>query len=307
MMRPRVLVLLAARNGEKWIVEQVESILSQVGVDVRIVISDDHSSDRTRQKIAELTCDSRISVVTPSIATGSAAQNFMWLICNVADHEFEYLALADQDDIWHAEKLLRGVLHLERHGAAGYSCAVTAFWADGRNSETLTQSPNTTKLDFMFEGAGQGCTFVLKSDFFRRMQDFCRSHASQIKELHYHDWAIYALSRSWRLTWSFDKQAMVRYRQHDQNDTGARSSRDGVNKRVRLIKSGWYRRQMISIAAMCAIAAPNDRRIARWNLLVAQAPGVGRQIRMAGICIVSGRRRALDRLILTLAVLTGYV
>src|SRR6185437_14487000 len=44
---PRVLVLLASYNGARWIGRQIESILAQEAVDVRIVIADDGSSDGT--------------------------------------------------------------------------------------------------------------------------------------------------------------------------------------------------------------------------------------------------------------------
>jgi len=303
-----VLVLLAAHNGEKWIAEQLESILNQVEVDVRVVVSDDSSSDETRGRVSVLAGDSRVTIVSPSGPTGSAARNFIWLICNASTDACDYVALADQDDIWHEEKLVRAVSALQTHGSAGYSCAVTAFWKHGpEKSKVLNQSPTPTALDFMFEGAGQGCTFVLQQDFFLRIQRFFRSHAIQVRELHYHDWAIYALARSWRLRWHFDPQPLVHYRQHDRNDTGARSTRGGVGKRLRLIRSGWYRRQMIAIAAICAIAAPEDMNIARWNRLVAETPSFVRRIKIACICIAGGRRRPLDNWILLAAVLGGYV
>ncbi|HBN14018.1 MAG TPA: glycosyl transferase, partial [Pseudohongiella sp.] len=43
----RVAVLLAAYNGMQWLPEQLDSILSQVGVDVTVYVSTDRSSDGT--------------------------------------------------------------------------------------------------------------------------------------------------------------------------------------------------------------------------------------------------------------------
>jgi rhamnosyltransferase len=57
MIRPRVLVLLAAYNGAKWIVQQIETILNQKCVDVRLVISDDGSSDATLAKVREFAAE----------------------------------------------------------------------------------------------------------------------------------------------------------------------------------------------------------------------------------------------------------
>jgi glycosyltransferase involved in cell wall biosynthesis len=50
-MRPKVLVLLAAFNGSDWIVEQIESILGQEGVDLSLLIGDDGSTDGTLAKL----------------------------------------------------------------------------------------------------------------------------------------------------------------------------------------------------------------------------------------------------------------
>lgn len=43
----KILVLLATHNGEKYIQQQINSVLNQEGVDVDILISDDFSNDRT--------------------------------------------------------------------------------------------------------------------------------------------------------------------------------------------------------------------------------------------------------------------
>jgi rhamnosyltransferase len=300
------LVLLAAHNGAKWIVQQIETILSQQGVDIRLMVSDDGSYDDTLAKVRQLAADPRVSIVAPPGPTGSAAQNFIWLIRNTRADEFDFVALADQDDIWHEEKLARASAALNRHGAAGYSCSVTATWSTGRR-KTLTQMPRPRPLDFMFEGAGQGCTFVLQAHFFRRIQDFFSSHTAHLRGLHYHDWAIYALSRSWGLRWYFDAQSMVDYRQHEHNDTGARFSRSGIVRRLRLIHNGWYRGQMTAIARLCAIAAPEDPRIANWMSLIMKPIGLTRQLKVAGVCLIDGRRRLLDRLVLLTAALGGWV
>ena len=74
--RPSVLVLLAAYNGERWIGEQLESILTQEEVDVRIVVRDDGSTDNTRELVSRLAQDNRVKLLHDTMPTGSAAQNF---------------------------------------------------------------------------------------------------------------------------------------------------------------------------------------------------------------------------------------
>lgn len=48
-----VTVLMSTYNGEKYLAEQIESILSQTQVDVRLVIRDDGSSDSTLSILRE--------------------------------------------------------------------------------------------------------------------------------------------------------------------------------------------------------------------------------------------------------------
>jgi rhamnosyltransferase len=305
-MRPKVLVLLAAFNGAEWIVEQIESILNQAGVDLDILVSDDGSTDVTVALLERFANDQRVRVTSPPVPTGSAAQNFLWLIRSTPADRYAYVALADQDDIWHQEKLIRGCSTLAGRGAAGYSCAVTAFWNDG-NETTLHQVDMVTRSDFLFEGAGQGCTFVLTAAFYLRLRTFLLQHATQTEFLHFHDWAIYALSRSWKLAWIFDQKPMMRYRQHGSNDTGARATIDGITRRLALIRSGWYLRQLLAIAQICLAAAPADFAIAEWYGLLTRPRGLVRKYRIARFCCKGGRRRLVDNAILVGAVIAGWL
>ena len=53
MDMPRVQVLLACYNGEKYIAQQLDSILGQTGVSVELMIRDDGSTDGTRDILAD--------------------------------------------------------------------------------------------------------------------------------------------------------------------------------------------------------------------------------------------------------------
>lgn len=306
MTRPKVLVLLAAYNGSKWIVEQIESILGQVGVDVDLRISDDGSTDGTRAQIERYANDPRVRILSPASPSRSAAQNFLWLIRNTSAEDYAFVALSDQDDIWHEKKLFRGCAALNDRSAAGYSCAVTAFWADGREA-TLRQADRATKSDFMFEGIGQGCTFVVAREHYRRLRAFFCQNSTESAHLHYHDWAIYAISRSWKVRWIFDQEPMMNYRQHSRNDTGARVSSRGIIMRLRLIKGGWYTGQLRVIAQLCSAAEPSDATIAEWNAILGLPRGLMRRYRIASFCLMGGRRRRSDNLILLFAAVAGWI
>ena len=297
---------MATYNGAQWISDQLDSVFSQMNVDVSIVVSDDGSTDDTLIQLQKYAHDSRLTITFPPTPTGSAAQNIFWLISSTRAEEYSCVAFCDQDDLWSEAKLFRAYSALAGTDAVAYSCAVTAFWSQNRES-TLHQVDRLTESDFLFEGAGQGCTFLLTAAFYKRLREFLLMNRNRTESIRYHDWATFALARSWRLQWLFDPMPMVRYRQHENNDTGARASVSGIAKRIGLLRSGWYRRQLWVIAQLCLAANPSDSTIKEWNLLLALPPGTARRYRMACFCLRGGRRRRSDNIVLLGAVLAGWL
>lgn len=90
-----VAVVLAAYNGEKYIDEQIRSILPQLGKDDALFIADDCSRDSTC-KILENYADERIHIIKNELNIGYVA-NFDRLINEV---DADYLFFSDQDDVW---------------------------------------------------------------------------------------------------------------------------------------------------------------------------------------------------------------
>ena len=304
--RPRVLVLLAAYNGLQWIRQQLDSILSQDGVDLRITVRDDGSTDATTAAVEEFRKDERVELHTTVTPSGSAAENFFTLIRENPALDVDFVAFADQDDTWNADKLIRACRTLISESSAGYSSATTAAWPDGRAS-ILTQSSIPGTSDFLFEGAGQGCTFVLTTDFYHRVRNFLRGHSDLTCRLHYHDWSMYALARAWDLRWSFDPKPSMIYRQHAANDTGARHTLGGIRKRLKLIREGWYRNQLRAIAALCLAAAPDNAVVAAWHALFNRPDTWSRRLQILRFCLHGGRRRRLDNTILLFATVAGWI
>src|SRR5579872_3268886 len=169
--RPRVLTLMAAFNGARWIADQLESIQRQENVQVRVVIRDDGSTDDTWRRLQALADGDRVRVSASAMPSGSAAQNFFSLIRDNSAAGFDFVALADQDDLWEPDKLYRACRALAQHRAAGYSSATRAFWPDGRE-RILRQVARPTRSDFLFEGCGQGCTFVMTAEFYERARAY---------------------------------------------------------------------------------------------------------------------------------------
>jgi rhamnosyltransferase len=284
----------------------MESILVQDGVEVRVVVRDDCSRDGTRLELARFASDDRVSVCAAATASGSAAQNFLTLMAENPAGACDFVAFADQDDHWNPDKLLVASRMLARSGAAGYSSATLATWEDGRQ-RVLGLSGAPTRADYLFEGAGQGCTFVLTATFYEQVRRFLAAHRSLTSQVHYHDWLVYALARAWGQQWCFDRQPSMRYRQHAANDTGARGTVDGILRRLTRIRQGWYRTQLSAIATSCAAAAPENGIVRSWCRAFLRPDGWRRRGQLAWFCLGGGRRRTRDNLMLVFAALRGWL
>jgi rhamnosyltransferase len=309
MAAPLVLVLLAARNGAAHIAEQIDSVLRQEGVDVRLVVRDDGSSDDTRSIVeAYASRDGRVRLLPDHEPSGSASANFFRLIQGAHVADVGYVALCDQDDEWLPGKLARAVECLDLQRAAACSAAVQAQWPDGR-ARVLSQNARSRSADYLFEGAGQGCTFVLRKDLFEQLREILGRHPALQTAIHFHDWALYALARAQGARWYFDPRVAIVYRQHEGNDTGARASGGGVARRLRLIRQGWYRMQVRAIVALVRASDPGNIEAARWARLDEGPDAMTMRGRFARLVFVArhGRRRGVDRCIQAAAVVFGYL
>ena len=87
-------VCVATYNGEKYIAEQLQSILSQLNEEDEVIVSDDGSQDRTCE-IVESFQDKRIRLLH------NDAHHFKWNFIHALKHaQGVYVFLSDQDDVW---------------------------------------------------------------------------------------------------------------------------------------------------------------------------------------------------------------
>ena len=244
---PAIVVLLATHNGVRYLPEQLDSILGQEGGAVRVVALDDGSTDGTPQVLAErAAADDRLTVLSDDGTGGSSARNFYRLIERVEPLEGELVAFADQDDVWHLDKLARHAALLAR-GHEGVSSSVTAFWEDGRRHLIRKDYPQR-ELDYVLESPGPGCTFLITP----RLLDLTRqtlSNSADARAVEFHDSLIYALARGRGWSWHIDGYPSVDYRQHAGNVMGSNSGLAGARARLRLIREHWLRTHATHLTA----------------------------------------------------------
>ena len=100
-----VSVVMAAYNGEKYLPQQIDSIISQMNQDDELIISLDPSNDRSEQIIRDYCMKySNIRLLMgPGKGLISNFENGLRSAVN------EYIFLADQDDVWLKEKISKVV------------------------------------------------------------------------------------------------------------------------------------------------------------------------------------------------------
>ena len=99
-MRKKISVCMATYNGEKYIKEQLESILSQLDENDEVIVSDDHSTDNTLDIVKDFK-DSRIKIYSNELDKGYS-KNFENSITHSSG---DIIFLSDQDDVWMPNKV----------------------------------------------------------------------------------------------------------------------------------------------------------------------------------------------------------
>lgn len=113
-MDEKIDILMATYNGEKYLKKQIDSILNQTYSNIRLIISDDCSTDRTREIIKEYEKkDKRVNIYYQENNLGYI-KNFEFLLTKV---ESNIYMLSDQDDIWLPNKVENTYNFLQKQNA----------------------------------------------------------------------------------------------------------------------------------------------------------------------------------------------
>ena len=302
MAKHKVAVLMASYNGITWLPDQVKSILNQLNVDLALFISDDSSQDGSYGYLQQLAVtDSRIQLLPQTEKFGSAGNNFYRLIQDVNISNYDYVAFADQDDIWQQDKLIRHIKLMQEHGVDGVSSNVLAFWANGKK-KIINKSQPQRELDFLFESAGPGCSFLMTPWLVNKVREQLTNKNSLAKHVVLHDWLTYAICRAHGHRWMIDSNPSVNYRQHENNVLGANSGFKAKFSRLQKLRQGWYRNEVIKIAQICNSISPNIETEKLGNLLATK--NLFSQLKLLAY-VTKARRSLLDRCLLALSIAVG--
>jgi len=300
-------VLMCTLDGAHWLEAQLDSLLAQTHRDWTLWVSDDGSRDGTRALISDFAArhPGRVERLIDGPRRGAAA-NYLGLLCH-PDLPPGPVALADQDDIWHPDKLARAVAAIgeaQRAGATSvaYAAGYDVIDSTGRVRRSVASWPAGPSFgNALVQNIMSGHSLTLDAGalaLLRRVGPV---------EVPFHDWYVYQLMAGTGCALRIDPVAVLRYRQHGANCMGDSATRAAMLRRFDILRSGTYRRW---IAANCAalrrawpVLTPDARRtlalVDRW----AQSPGLRRvsALRRGGIA----RQRPVETAVLHLAAALG--
>ena len=201
-------IAMASYNGEKYIKQQLTSILCQLEQNDEIVISDDGSTDKT-VNIVKSFADSRIKLIDGP--KNGVKQNFANAIKNCTG---KYIFLSDQDDVWCAKKVEKV---LECFDATNCACVV-------HNADIVDANLKSMDLNFFdFRKSGSG---VIKNIIKNSYIGCCMAFNSGIRDvilpipndIVMHDQWIGILSEKHGGSIFLD-ECLIKYRRHESNVT----------------------------------------------------------------------------------------
>ncbi len=216
----RCLVLLCTYNGEKYLREQLDSILSQKDIEVAVKAADDRSTDGTKEILKEYAEKFPAFTYSVNEKNKGFCYNFLDLIFSVKDTDYDYYALSDQDDVWLPEKLKRAAEQIESKGETqkGTLYCSNLLVTD----EKLTplhrmeeKFPKVNRYSASFFNIATGCTIVFDKKFLLQST----KHYPSDLQLH-DDWLFLLAMYTADFIYDFEGHDIY-YRQHAENLIGS--------------------------------------------------------------------------------------
>lgn len=216
-------ILMATYNGEKYLKEQIESILNQTYTNIRLLISDDCSTDGTREIIKEYEKkDKRIITYFQEKNLGYV-KNFEFLLTKV---ENDIYMLSDQDDCWLPEKVEHTYNCFKKNKADLVFTDLTVVdekqnvvsksFNDMMNlTRKINKTIDTQELVYLYNCV-TGCTIMAKKDMLEKVLPI----PTNSKHIFHDHWIALVTSINGKIVYLPEK--LINYRQHENNQIGAK-------------------------------------------------------------------------------------
>jgi len=224
----KVYIVMATRNAGVFLRSQIVSIQNQTHSNWALWIRDDYSSDGTAERLNEWADDVRINLLSPRSYGEGAAHAFFDALQSIPK-EADYFAFCDQDDVWIPSKLELSIKKIKGLEAdhPGEPCLVHSDMRVVNESlkpiadsffkyQGLSPTSRNSLKDLLVQNHVTGCTTLFNRPLLERVLQ-----GGFPDSVCMHDWWIALVAAASGHIGTID-HALVWYRQHASNDTGAR-------------------------------------------------------------------------------------
>lgn len=223
-MNPKIEILLATYNGEKYVGEQIDSIINQTYRNWILLIRDDNSKDRTLEILKEYEKkDNRIKVIEDKKGNLEFVKNFEELLNNSKE---DWVMFSDQDDYWLENKIEKyvAILNTSSEDILKKPMLIhsNSFICDD-NLEIIKDEFINSKIankynedDFYFAYFVQGSTVLINRAIIDLALPFSKNVT--VHDRYFHLLAEFFGKRI------FINESLIKYRQHSNNKIGAKTS-----------------------------------------------------------------------------------
>lgn len=210
-------ILLGCYEGAAYLPAQLASFTAQTLPDWQLLAHDDSAGPQTLQVLQAFAAQHPDRVTIGQGPKKGYVANFMGLLQASSG---PWVALSDQDDVWHPDKLARGVGWLLTQDAGRPAMYCSRVWVCGPDLERLHASPEAPRgpgfANALVENIAMGHTIVLNG----AARDLAAQTAAATRDVFAHDWWLYLLISGAGGAVHFDPVPSVSYRQHRQNAIG---------------------------------------------------------------------------------------
>lgn len=211
-----IAILMTTYNGEKFLDNQIESIISQSFKDWKLYVRDDGSSDRTTDILNKYVLkDKRINRITDNLGNMGVKSSFLYLL-KITDAD--YFMFCDQDDIWLPQKIecsLRAIKKCStRLPGLVYTNLTTFYGEDTYKRSNFYSRMDMANLNRILSSNGiTGCTVMIN----RAMAEFTKY--IDPTRIVMHDW-WFGMCATTIGNVAYISTSTILYRQHDNNQVG---------------------------------------------------------------------------------------
>ena len=214
-MEPSVLVVMGTYNGQKFLENQLISIINQIGVSIKLVVRDDGSTDDTKEILKTYAANGFLDFEVGTNLGFSA--NYVSLLQTVMEEEWDYLAFSDQDDVWDERKLSVAVAQLRSNSLGMYASKRRILNGEEKSGMIYPiQRVVPTFLNSCFENICAGCTVVISKDFAKMALPYFKLPEARMIP---YDSILYIISVENDELY-FDQNSYIDYRLHSSNSIG---------------------------------------------------------------------------------------